>query len=1059
MSQSKYAEMQLNEAINVFTKTLLWKLTEGHHVSREELDALNSMRTSAGMEPIDSSVIEQHEQEPERAFNTPPRQEKQRGPRPESGSNEPPAGSGQGMTIYVPRNAVFLKDNAGWTNRFDIKSESSDNLYRIAQNKHKRYWGCSCPGWISHRNCKHLRAMGLPGKEQPFEVGQLKKASKTAAEMFAADLIHSDNDLGKKLETVPGEAHIDGPEAGPSNDELHENQHEESGIGVVDGDLKSPERANMNAMREALETQVEMEVGKPIDQKQQEVAVQEKVQDKALAQGAGGIAGGGATQSVSAKPGTQIIINVASKKKTAENWGEKYDYQDMPADLEKYNYESYQDDPNLWYVSHFENGAEVLDAENLTHEEAYKQACALEGVCPACGHRSHNGECGMEFGDREGGEGMYGPEPAQALPPCACMYGANKMGAAYNPRPEGKYPSYTVNGRIMRGYEDANQYWQVHGGVMMEKLDAMTPAHVLQQKPLTSSGKVGYVANVPGHKDSKGNAAPWVVKDHTDDHIISSYKTKGLAESGLKNMEIHKGGSLKEADDKEAGFYSQRVRVTEGSGLDSGEEGYVIPWTDPRTKELREEYPFVAGRNPNEMGWIAIVTDEGRLLTVPKTRAQQVKRSAEPIGGEHQSEQNAGGMFGGTDLNGPSFHVGYTLRGKRRTASFSNFVQTAKFIKEATDKFGAKDWTMKGAAVDIVQRNLVLEMLKGGRRLTTGEIEKALGGHKYTNKAYAILQELAGEGLVQHKQMRWSLKQASATQLLSVKVKIAGDGMAKTEHELEKEAGFNLFFPGQVLQEFYPELQHDIVDFPNQRNDAMGLETPDIVGDGGHELEGVLDSALDTNIIEMIQLPGDVSDPMAIAAADYSSTSPAGGMGIGRDGKPEVLEGVPLRKENDIRGMMFTDEFYGQYEGIPGAAMAVASMKTAAEGDEKSQFGRFVKLVCGEIAATMVAAFKVTQRPLLNHIPGVGEIQLDQLEVGSQSLPTGAVGGPSRVKALLSKLNDSDIKGAINGAWAQAAVWNDSDEGGFVYEVFVRPETIDTDSCKMTYKFVAGTRE
>ena len=285
--------------------------------------------------------------------------------------------------------------------------------------------------------------------------------------------------------------------------------------------------------------------------------------------------------------------------------------------------------------------------------------------------------------------------------------------------------------------------------------------------------------------------------------------------------------------------------------------------------------------------------------------------------------------------------------------------------------------------------------------------------------------------------------------------------MAKTV-ESEKEAGFNFFFPGQVLKEFYPEVQHEIVDYPNATNTPMGLEAPEMIGDGGHELEGVLDEALgNTGIVEMIQLPADIGEiePLAMAAADYSSTSPAGGMGIGRDGKPEVLEGAPLRKENDVRGYMFTDEFYGQYEGVPGAAMNVAS-KTAAEGSEQKQFSLFLKKVCGEIAATMVAAFKVTSRPLLDKVPGVGELQLDVMEQGQgATMPAGQTTQGGRVKYLMSKLNDGDIKQAINDAWAQAAVWNDNSEGGFVYEVFVRPETIDTDSLVMKYKFIAGTRE
>lgn len=71
--------------------------------------------------------------------------------------------------IYVSRE-LQLPDNSQWTNRFEIHSESSNRVYTIAQNKNKRHWGCSCPGWKIHRNCKHLRALGLPGFEQPKEI-------------------------------------------------------------------------------------------------------------------------------------------------------------------------------------------------------------------------------------------------------------------------------------------------------------------------------------------------------------------------------------------------------------------------------------------------------------------------------------------------------------------------------------------------------------------------------------------------------------------------------------------------------------------------------------------------------------------------------------------------------------------------------------------------------------------------------------------------------------------------------------------------------------------------
>lgn len=72
-------------------------------------------------------------------------------------------------TLRISTDAA-LPDKDVWQNRFNIKSESSNRLYVISQHREKRYWGCSCPGWCIHRQCKHLQALGIPGKEKPFEV-------------------------------------------------------------------------------------------------------------------------------------------------------------------------------------------------------------------------------------------------------------------------------------------------------------------------------------------------------------------------------------------------------------------------------------------------------------------------------------------------------------------------------------------------------------------------------------------------------------------------------------------------------------------------------------------------------------------------------------------------------------------------------------------------------------------------------------------------------------------------------------------------------------------------
>jgi hypothetical protein len=1262
-------ELDDKAVIASFTKLIMARMMEGDDVT-EQLHALNFLRQQAGLKLIaipaggtgGSAAAPKSEPRQEQRRNAPPRQEQ--------------SGGGTGMVIHVPNYAQMLPDGPNWVNRMKIPSSSSDRLYTVSQSRRGRFWGCDCPGWISRRKCKHLRALGLPEEEVPFEAtlkqGSLKtayvshcpghtnskgeaapwcikdhtddhiinsfkskglaesglknmeshKGSKKSAGKFklytgptivkqtadilrnaginvttegtehvhfiadgdrdgvtlqlrevlgpqwgvrnvqqlasknAMDMIHSDNDLGLKLEPADAKNEppvVSGPEAGPSNDEMYANGHAENGEGgspMFDGNLKSPERANVNAIREALDTQQEMEVGKPIQQKQHEVEMAEKVQDAALAQGAGAIAGGdaigGGTQAVEAKPGTQIIINVASKKKQADDF------------------------PGLH--SMHDKAQPARDAIDQLEEQIMREG--TENECPECEHPlPHKGPygCEVERGDAPGGEGDRGPYGSYALPPCGCMYGVDEM-VKRSAEPIGGEP------KMQPGATSG------HGGGMFGGTDLEGPSfHVgftfkgyHREASFTSLAEADKFLTTASKKFGK-LAGDWTMKcPHC-----------GKTASKDKPMDNYKCGSC--------------------------------GWDSTQAKSARK-VAEVGG----PMLYQCFILDEM---------------------GDTEEATNAE-----TPAQAMSF---FTSRG----------IEPADLkIIDKPDKSVytyMRTSSTKTATVDPAQKALVLEWLRSGRNMTTGEVEKQLGGGKYSNKAYPILMELAKEGLIKHKQMRWSLKTAKkkvadgwtnwetetvnlyitndrksydewwrmaeeavdqgirvgdladeykrvfadkerqfireqneeqqadnnfvniaptnwdeiaqdamdyvrnerrakdidverkhgpaekrfqdqltpedremakgmnikleslrkatirvkvgtgmpvrgtpewhqvqvaikslkmpeamlgvmggpnkqqAAQILAQYglkwdgqkvVKVAGDGMAKTETELEKEAGFNFFFPGQVLKEFYPEIQHEIVDYPNATNQSISQESPELVGDGGHEIDALVDGALDTSIVEMIQLPADVAGPFPMAAskkraADYSSTSPAGGMGIGRDGKPEVLEGAPLRKENDIRGYMFTDEFYGQYDGIPGAAMNIAS-KTAAEGGEVRQFTDFLCMVCGEIAATMVAAFKVTHRPLLDKIPGVGEIQLDAIEA-----PTALSGGASltitgsRVQFLLEQLNDSEIKQAINEAWAQSAVWHDGGQGGFVYEVFVRPETIDTDSLKMKYKFVCGTKE
>jgi hypothetical protein len=74
-----------------------------------------------------------------------------------------------GLTLFIPRDSEKLPDNAQWTNRFEIRSSSSNRVYIVAQHKTNRYWGCSCPGWKAHKTCKHLNTLSLPCGMRPHE--------------------------------------------------------------------------------------------------------------------------------------------------------------------------------------------------------------------------------------------------------------------------------------------------------------------------------------------------------------------------------------------------------------------------------------------------------------------------------------------------------------------------------------------------------------------------------------------------------------------------------------------------------------------------------------------------------------------------------------------------------------------------------------------------------------------------------------------------------------------------------------------------------------------------
>lgn len=80
-----------------------------------------------------------------------------------------------GLPVIIIAESQSLEENRDWQNRFEIHSQTSDRVYIVAQNKAKRHWGCSCPGYRRFRHCKHLECLRLPCYERPYEVNMEKR--------------------------------------------------------------------------------------------------------------------------------------------------------------------------------------------------------------------------------------------------------------------------------------------------------------------------------------------------------------------------------------------------------------------------------------------------------------------------------------------------------------------------------------------------------------------------------------------------------------------------------------------------------------------------------------------------------------------------------------------------------------------------------------------------------------------------------------------------------------------------------------------------------------------
>lgn len=57
------------------------------------------------------------------------------------------------------------------------------------------------------------------------------------------------------------------------------------------------------------------------------------------------------------------------------------------------------------------------------------------------------------------------------------------------------------------------------------------------------SDKVSFIKHCPGHKNNKGESAPYCIYSHETGKLLSSHKTEAEAKKHLQQMHIHKGGA------------------------------------------------------------------------------------------------------------------------------------------------------------------------------------------------------------------------------------------------------------------------------------------------------------------------------------------------------------------------------------------------------------------------------------------------------------------------------------------------------------------------------------
>jgi hypothetical protein len=185
---------------------------------------------------------------------------------------------------------------------------------------------------------------------------------------------------------------------------------------------------------------------------------------------------------------------------------------------------------------------------------------------------------------------------------------AQSMGLEMEYKPD--TDTYVFYDQVGKAYKDQPVNYDNEGTLTV---GADAPVTQSRLKTHQSSAKVAYVSHVPGHTNSKGESAPWVIKQHNTDKILESFHSKGEAEEGLKNMESHKHGSTPDSV-VPAAHETPVTNVGPGTGAAEAQEGMV--------KAVEEKVEVRKGEAP-----IGIAIDETGVARRGEEERKVAKRT------------------------------------------------------------------------------------------------------------------------------------------------------------------------------------------------------------------------------------------------------------------------------------------------------------------------------------------------------------------------------------------------------------------------------------------------